>query len=80
MFLNFGKTSQRSVITGISTHAAGSRQHTRGTFPIEMLPESTAAGARAKKLTEINSEAQVVLGPAAVRISAVNMSCSYTLS
>lgn len=33
-----------------------------------------------KNLTETRSEAQAVLGPAAVHISAVNMSCSYTFS
>ena len=58
----------------------GSRQYTHGTFCVEMLPESTAAGARAENLTEIKSEAQAVLGPAAVHISAVNVSCSYTFS
>lgn len=58
----------------------GSIKYIHCTFPVEMLLESTGTGVRVKNLTETKSKAQAVLGPAAVHISAVNMSCSYTFS
>lgn len=58
----------------------GLRQYTHHTFHVEMLPDGTAAGARAKNFTEIKSEAWAVLGSGAVHISAVNMSYSCIFS
>lgn len=64
----------------------GSRKYIHCTFPVKVypshctLPESIGRGGRVKNLTETRSEAQAVLGPAAIHISAVNMSCSYTFS